>query len=94
LRKLVHLAGFIIKKFVTMHGHVIIKKTDMFCITPKWWCHFVPRTDAIITKMAAATQTCNMPFITTVGAAIPLNLQSGYPSLIRNPVMHHVTAES
>ena len=26
--KLVHLVGFIIKKFVTMHGHMNVKKSD------------------------------------------------------------------
>jgi hypothetical protein len=28
--KLMHLSGFIIKKFVTMHGHTNIKKTFFF----------------------------------------------------------------
>jgi len=29
--KLVHLVGFIIKKFVTMHGHMNVKKRALFC---------------------------------------------------------------
>jgi hypothetical protein len=65
----------------------------MFCITLNL-CHFAPRTDVISAKMPAALQTGNMSFMSTVGAAILLNLRSGYPSLICNPVMHHVTAES
>jgi len=28
--KLVHLGGFIIKKFVTMHGHMYVKKIYVF----------------------------------------------------------------
>jgi hypothetical protein len=28
LEKLVHLVGFIIRKFVTMHGHMNVKKMD------------------------------------------------------------------
>jgi hypothetical protein len=27
--KLVHLVGFIVKKFVTMHGHMNVKKNDL-----------------------------------------------------------------
>ena len=66
----------------------------MFCITFNW-CHFTPRT-------AAKRQHYNAPVPTdlqyavhvTVGAAILRNPQSGDPSLICNPVMPHVTAES
>jgi len=29
--KLVHLVGFIVKKFVTMHGHINIKKGSTLC---------------------------------------------------------------
>jgi hypothetical protein len=65
----------------------------MFFITLNW-CHFAPRTDVISAKMPAAMQTSNTSFMSTVGAAILFNLRSGYPSLICNPVMHHVTAES
>jgi len=32
--KLVHLVGFIIKNFVTMHGHMNVKKAS------KMFCHF------------------------------------------------------
>ena len=27
-----HLVGFIIKKFVTMHGHMNVKKTHLVCL--------------------------------------------------------------
>ena len=34
--KLVHLVGFIIKKFVTMHGHMNVKKVCLYVSTVKW----------------------------------------------------------
>ena len=38
--KLVHLVGFITKKYVTMHGHMNIKKKAAFLMGQEWPCYY------------------------------------------------------
>ena len=66
----------------------------MFCIGFNW-CNFAPRTTAKHQFYNVLGPT-DLQYVVhvTVGAAILRNLLSGDPSLICNPVMHHVTAES
>jgi hypothetical protein len=45
--KLVHLVGFIIKKFVTMHGHVNIKRSVIIVL----WATFNRYTFRQVTRM-------------------------------------------
>jgi len=39
--KLVHLVGFIIKKFVTMHGHMKVKNVVSLLIRQNWYRLFL-----------------------------------------------------
>jgi predicted RNA-binding protein YlqC (UPF0109 family) len=46
--KLVHLVGFIIKKFVTMHGHVNVKKIRGFLMIKKLFDQKDPGNQVVV----------------------------------------------
>ena len=62
--KLVHLDGFIIKKFVTMHGHMKVKFVDDILTNPNN-AQFVEKSIICVVHQQLFVYFSNMQFVIT-----------------------------
>jgi hypothetical protein len=69
--KLVHLVGFIIKKFVTMHGHMNVKKKACHCLCSMWMMHQFSMVDNALSNSHVH---CNTPLSESLRSGYKLKL--------------------